>query len=82
MNHLIMHFSFDVVSPEELFDEVYPQGDQQRVAYYQHLGGTCTGLMVSALASGSSGPGSSPGRGHCDEFLGKTLYSASLRPGV
>ena len=32
----------------------------------------------------SSGPGSSPGRGHCVVFLGKTLYShsASLHPGV
>ena len=31
--------------------------------------------MVSALDSGASGPGSSPNRGHCDVFLGKTLYS-------
>ena len=40
--------------------------------------------MVSALVSGLSGPGSSPGRGHCVVFLGKTLYShsTSLRPGV
>ena len=30
------------------------------------------GLMVSALDSGSGGPGSSPGRGHCVVFLGKT----------
>ena len=36
------------------------------------------------LDSGASGPGSSPGRGHCVVFLGKTLYShsASLHPGV
>ena len=34
-------------------------------------------LMVSALDSGSSGPGSSPGRGHCVVFLGKTLNSHS-----
>ena len=42
------------------------------------------GLMVSALVSGSSGPGSSPGRGHCVVFFGKTFYShsASLHPGV
>ena len=42
------------------------------------------GLMVSALVSGSSGPGSSPCWGHCVVFLGKTLYShsASLHPGV
>ena len=41
-------------------------------------------LMVSALDSGSSGPGSSPGWGHCVMFLGKALYShsASLHPGV
>ena len=40
--------------------------------------------MVSALDSGASGPGSSPGRGHCVVFLGKTLYSHSafLHPGV
>ena len=31
--------------------------------------------MVSALVPGSSGPGSSPGRGQCAMFLGKTLYS-------
>ena len=38
--------------------------------------------MVSALDSGSNGPGSSPG--YCVVFLGKTLnsYSASLHPGV
>ena len=40
--------------------------------------------MVSALDFGSSGPGSSLGRGHCVVFLGKTLYShnAFLHPGV
>ena len=31
--------------------------------------------MVSALVSGWSGPGSSPGREHCVVFLGKTLNS-------
>ena len=36
--------------------------------------------MVSALDSGSSGPGSGPGWGHYVVFLGKTLYS--LHPGV
>ena len=38
--------------------------------------------MISALVSGSSGPGSSPGRGHCVVFLGKTIYShsASFHP--
>ena len=29
--------------------------------------------MVSAFVSGASGPGSSPGRGHCVVFLGKTV---------
>jgi len=40
--------------------------------------------MVSALVSGSSGPGSSPGRGLCVEVLDKTLnsHSAPLHPGV
>jgi len=40
--------------------------------------------MVSTLVYGSSGPGSSPGRGHCVVFLGKILnyQSASLHQGV
>ena len=44
----------------------------------------CGGHMVGALDPGASGPGSSPGRGHCVVFLGKTLnsHSASLHPGV
>ena len=33
--------------------------------------------MVSALFSGSSGPGSSPGRGHCVVL---TLYPTSANP--
>ena len=38
--------------------------------------------MVSALVSGSSGPG--PDHLHCFEFLGKTLnsHSVSFHPGV
>ena len=42
------------------------------------------GLMVSALDSGASALGSSPGWGHCVVFLGKMLYSygASLHPGI
>ena len=48
------------------------------------MSGRRGGLMVSVLVSGSSGPGSSPGRGHCVLFLGKTLnsHSTSLHPGV
>ena len=40
--------------------------------------------MVSSLVSRSTGPGMSPGRGHCVVCLGKTRYShsASLYPGV
>ena len=40
------------------------------------------GLMVSAFFPGARGLGSSPGRGHCVVFLGKTLnsHSASLHP--
>ena len=36
--------------------------------------------MVIALASGSSDPGSSPGRGHCAVFLGQPL-SLGKSPG-
>ena len=38
-----------------------------------HACGRLGGLMVSALDSGASGLGLSPGRGHCVVFLGKTL---------
>ena len=38
--------------------------------------------MVSALDSGSSGPGSSPGRGHCVVSLGKPLNPHSAHPCV
>jgi len=40
--------------------------------------------VVSVLVAGLSGPGLSPGWGHCIVFLGKTLnsHSASLHPGV
>ena len=37
-----------------------------------------SGIIVSALASGSSSPGSSPGQGNCVVFLGKTLHSHSV----
>ena len=37
------------------------------------------GLMVSALDSEASGPGSSPGRGHCVVWQG-TLLSQCLSP--
>ena len=42
------------------------------------------GGLVSVLEYAASGPGSSPGKGHCVVFLGKTLYShgASLHSGV
>ena len=36
-------------------------------------------LMVSALDSGSSGPGSSPGLGHCVVSLGKTLSTQEYK---
>jgi len=35
-------------------------------------------LIIGVLDSRSSDPGSSPGRGHCVVFLGKTLYSHSV----
>ena len=46
--------------------------------------GRCGGLKVSALDSGVSGPGSSPGPEHYVVFLSKTPYShsTSLHPGV
>ena len=35
-------------------------------------------FMGKALDAGSSGLGSSPGRGQCDVFLNKTFYSQTL----
>ena len=58
--------------------------DQVEEKSFDQFCGRRGGLMVSALDSGASGPGWSPGRGQCVVFLGKTLYShsASLHPGV
>ena len=39
------------------------------------------GLMVSALDSGSNGPGSSPGQGIALCFWARHSHSASLHPG-
>ena len=66
---------------------VHPTDDAYVSAFLQtglFLGGRRGGLMVNALVSGASGPSSSPGRGHCVVFLGKTLtfHIASLHPGV
>ena len=49
-----------------------------------HLTQRQGGLIVRALDSELSCPGSSTGLGHCVVFLGKTLnsHSASLHPGV
>ena len=59
----------------------YENNDKYRLLHRKWGRGA---LMVSALDSGASAPGSSPGRGHCVVFLGKTLHShsASLHPGV
>jgi len=56
----------------------------EKLGNFSVMCGRRDGLMVSALVSRSSGPGSSPGQGHCVVFLSKTLYShsASLHPGV
>ena len=40
----------------------------------------CNGPMVSAFYSRSTSLGSSPGQGHCIEFLGKPIYSQYLSP--
>ena len=60
--------------------EVLPCENTELIMLFGRRGG----LMVSALDSGASAPGSSPGRRHCVVFLGKTLYShsASFHPGV
>ena len=62
----------------------YLQGVAEKSAGITEKNGKPGGLMVSALVSGSSSPGSSPDRGRCVVFLGKTLnsHSASLHPVV
>ena len=56
---------------------------KHRILRTDFPGGRRGGLMVSALDSGSSGPGSSPGGGHCVVLFGKKLnsHSAPLHPG-
>ena len=74
-------FQSDLLSTELRF--VFQDIQVQYVALIVH-DGRRGGLMVRVLDSGSSGPGSGSGWGHCVEILGKTLYShgASLHPGV
>ena len=57
---------------------------KMQIIYRKEISESRGSLMVSAFVFGSSDPGSSPGRGHCVAFLGKTLYShsASLQPGI
>ena len=49
-----------------------PYGQNLSINWHQ-LCGRRSGLIVSALNSGASGPGSILGRGHCVVFLGKTV---------
>ena len=56
---------------------VYKGSVQTKQAFVQS--GRHSGIMVCALDTGSSGVGSSAGRGHCVVFLGKTLYFHSAR---
>ena len=83
------HFGSVVVSPTRGRSGIQDHTAHTRnregsfLAWLIETGGRRGGLVVSALVHGSSGPGSSSGRGHCVVFLGKTLYShsASLHPG-
>ena len=43
-----------------------------------YLHGRGGGLVVSALDSGASGPGSSAGLGHCAMFLSKTHFTLTV----
>ena len=65
------------------------QSIQSALAYnIENYCGSCVGGAVVSwsveLGFGSSGPGSSPGLGHCVVILGKTLdsHSVSLHPAV
>ena len=91
LEHLFRYFSFPRLS---YFDDVTNWHTLNRESAVKNIDFrfdlkvdnniTRSDLMVSALDSGSSDPESSPGREHCVEFLGKTLYShsASLHPGI
>ena len=47
--------------------------DAMRMDYDENPSGRCGGLMVSGLYSVVEWSGLKPGRGHCVEFLSKTL---------
>jgi len=65
-------------------EEIVSRTDQFREFCLRYTLWRLGGLMVSALVSLSSGPGSSPGRGLWVVFLSKTSssHSGSLHPGV
>ena len=71
INQLASYLNLQFFSESDLYDS------QQKYLFpvINDACGRRGGLMVSALDLGASGPGSSPGRGHCVVFLGKTLYS-------
>ena len=78
--------TFYFINPTRAISLITKKKLAEIYGYFIGKGGAreARGLMVSALDSGASAPGLSPGRGHCLVFLGKTLYShgASLHPGV
>ena len=71
--------SWRVVSSNPILAPIFPS-----FQWVLSTKGGAVAFMVSVLYSGSSGPGSGPGQGHCVVFLGKTRYShgASLHPGL
>jgi len=66
---------------KERFEWTWSKVPQQSAENNDHPrvgSGRWVGLMVSALVSGSSGPCSSPSKGHCVVFLGKLSPPRSI----
>ena len=73
-----------MIQLQKLFKWQHAKEKKENFDFNAQRGASLVLLMVSALDSGASVPGSSPGRGHLPVVLGKTLHShgASLHPGV
>ena len=80
--NLTLMLLLNVLSTTILVDRKFSPGKATLKGKPFQVCGRRGDLMVSALDSGSGGPGSK--QGHCVVFLGKILYShsASLHPGV
>ena len=86
----VCHLELDICSDEYNYmyhDSLHARPIKEIVVYELKicnfgscLWWSCSGLKVSVITPGASGPDLSPDQGHCIAFLDKTHYSHSALP--